>query len=148
MVGDNPYKPNYAVQLKLLGDDRVRFLGAVYGDGYWALQKHAGVFVFACEIGGVHPALIEAMAAGNPVLYLDTPENAETAGDAAMKFAKTEEDLAAKLQSLLDDQSAREQLAQRAKQRADALYRWDVIAEKYEALFERLLKQEAISHQP
>ena len=73
VVGDNPYKPNYLEQLKSLGDERVRFLGAIYGDGYWALQKHAGVFVFACEIGGVHPALIEAMAAGNAVLYLDTP---------------------------------------------------------------------------
>jgi glycosyltransferase involved in cell wall biosynthesis len=140
MVGDNPYKPRYAEQLKSLGDERVRFQGAIYGDGYWALQKHAGIFVFACEIGGVHPALIEAMAAGNAVLYLDTSENAETAGEAAMRFAKSEEDLAAKLQSLLDDPSARRQLAHRAKQRADALYRWDAVAEKYEGLFQQLVK--------
>ena len=141
IVGDNPYKPKYLEQLKSLGDERVRFLGAIYDDGYWALQKHAGVFVFACEIGGVHPALIEAMAAGNAVLYLDTPENAETAGDAAMPYEKSETDLAAKLQSLLDDPSARQQLAQSAKQRADALYRWDAVAEKYEALFQRLVKK-------
>ena len=115
-------------------------MGAIYGDGYWALQKHAGIFVFACEIGGVHPALIEAMAASNAVLYLDTPENAETAGDAAVKYAKSEDDLAAKLQSLLDDPSARQQLAARAKQRADALYRWDAIAKKYEELFQQLAK--------
>jgi len=140
VVGDNPYKPNYIERLKSLGDERVRFMGAIYGDGYWALQKHAGVFVFACEIGGVHPALIEAMAASNAVLYLHTPENAETAGDAAMKYAKSEDDLAAKLQSLLDDPSARQRLAESAKQRADALYRWDVIAEKYEELFQRLAK--------
>ena len=103
MVGDNPYDPGYLDRLKTLGDDRVRFTGAIYGDGYWALQKHAGVFVFACEVGGVHPALIEAMAASNPVLYLDTPENAETAGDAAIRYEKSEADLTAKLQSLLDD---------------------------------------------
>ncbi len=138
VVGDNPYQPNYIEQLKSLGDERVRFLGAIYGDGYWALQKHAGVFVFACEIGGVHPALIEAMAAGNAVLYLDTPENSETAGDAGIRYEKSDEDLARKLQSLLDNAEARGQLGQRAKQRADALYRWDVIAEKYEQLFEQL----------
>ena len=114
--------------------------GAIYGDGYWALQKHAGIFVFACEIGGVHPALIEAMAAGNAMLYLDTPENVETAGDAAIKFAKSEDDLAAKLQTLLDDPSARQQFAHLAKQRADELYRWDAVAAKYEALFQRLVK--------
>ncbi len=141
VVGDNPYQPNYLERLKSLGDERVRFMGAIYGDGYWALQKHAGVFVFACEIGGVHPALIEAMAASNAVLYLDTPENAETAGDAAMSYEKSEEDLAAKLQLLLDDPSARQQLAGRAKRRADALYRWDVIAEKYQRLFQRLVEK-------
>jgi len=140
VVGDNPYKPRYLKQLKSLGDERVRFLGAIYGDGYWALQKHAGIFVFACEIGGVHPALIEAMAAGNAVLYLDTPENLETAGDAGIRYTKSERDLTAKLQALLDDPSARQQLGRLAKQRAAALYRWDVIAAKYEALFEGLIK--------
>jgi len=138
MVGDNPYDSGYIDRLKALGDDRVRFTGAIYGDGYWALQKHAGVFVFACEIGGVHPALIEAMAASNAVLYLDTPENAETAGDAAIRYNKSEQDLATKLQSLLDDAQARQQLAMRAKQRADALYRWEAIAGKYEQIFVRL----------
>jgi glycosyltransferase involved in cell wall biosynthesis len=117
----------------------VRFTGAIYGDGYWALQKHAGIFVFACEIGGVHPALIEAMAAGNPVLYLDTPENVETAGEAAVRYDKSEPELTAKLQSLLDNAGAREQLARSAKQRADTLYRWEAIAEKYEKVFAGLL---------
>ena len=141
MVGDNPYDAGYIERLKSLGDERVRFTGAIYGDGYWALQKHAGVFVFACEIGGVHPALIEAMAAGNPVLYLDTPENAETAGDAAVRYEKSEADLAAKLQSMLDDPAARQGLAVRAQQRADALYRWEAIAQKYEKVFGELAKR-------
>ena len=141
MVGDNPYDAGYIDRLKSLGDERVRFTGAIYGDGYWALQKHAGVFVFACEIGGVHPALIEAMAASNAVLYLDTPENAETAGDAAVRYEKSESDLAAKLQSLLNDAAARERLAMLAKQRADDLYRWDAIAQKYEELFKQLVQK-------
>jgi glycosyltransferase involved in cell wall biosynthesis len=140
MVGDNRYDPGYLERLKSMGDERVRFPGAIYGDGYWALQKHAGIFVFACEIGGVHPALIEAMAAGNPVLYLDTPENAETAGDVAVRYGKSEDDLRAKLQVLLDDVGARQTLAVRAKQRADSLYRWEAIAEKYERIFAALVK--------
>jgi glycosyltransferase involved in cell wall biosynthesis len=139
MVGDNRYDPGYLERLKSLGDERVRFTGAIYGDGYWALQKHAGVFVFACEIGGVHPALIEAMAASNAVVYLDTPENSETAGDAGLRYEKSEADLTAKLQSLLDDSGVRQQFALQAKQRADALYRWDAIAEKYEKMFSKLV---------
>jgi glycosyltransferase involved in cell wall biosynthesis len=46
-----------------------------------------------------------------------------------------------KLQALLDDGDARQQLAIRAKQRADALYRWDAIAEKYERVFAQLVRK-------
>ena len=141
MVGDNRYDPGYIDRLRQLGDERVRFTGAIYGDGYWALQKHAGIFIFACEIGGVHPALIEAMAAANPVLYLNTPENAETAGDAAIRYEKSETALTEKLQGLLDDSGARQLLAVRAKQRADELYRWEAIADKYEKVFANLGKK-------
>jgi glycosyltransferase involved in cell wall biosynthesis len=141
MVGDNPYDRGYIERLRSLADDRVRFTGAIYGDGYWALQQHAGVFVFACEIGGVHPALIEAMAAENAILYLDTPENAETAGEAAIPYSKSETDLAEKLQSLLEHVEARRELAERARQRAHELYRWEAIAENYEKVFSLLTEK-------
>ena len=141
VVGDNPYDTGYIERLRSLADARVCFTGAIYGGGYWALQKHAGVFVFACEIGGVHPALIESMAAGNATLYLDTPENAETAADAAIPYSKSEADLAAKLQSLLDSPDMRERLAQRATERAHDLYRWEAVAEKYETVFATLIKK-------
>jgi glycosyltransferase involved in cell wall biosynthesis len=138
MVGDNRYDRGYPARLKAQADGRVMFTGAVYGDQYWALQKHAGVFVFACEVGGVHPALIEAMAAENPVLYLDSPENNETAGNAAVRYRKSPDDLAEKLQKLLDEPAERRRWAGRAVERALELYRWDEVAEKYETLFNQL----------
>lgn len=141
MVGDNRYDSAYVERLKQLADDRVSFTGAIYGDGYWALQKNAGVFVFACEVGGVHPALIEAMAAENPVLYLESPENNATAGDAAIRFSESADDLAEKLQALLDDPAAREKWAARAGALARSLYRWDDVAEQYEKLFEEVLSR-------
>jgi len=141
MLGSNRYDDGYLERLRKLADARVMFPGAIYGDGYWALQKHAGVFVFACEVGGVHPALIEAMSAENTVLYLDTPENHETAGDDAVCYSKSPEDLASKLQSLLDDPDARRVWAARARERARKLYRWDDVAAKYERLFKELVRQ-------
>jgi len=138
MVGDNRYDSGYPDRLKTQADGRVMFTGAVYGDRYWALQKHAGVFVFACEVGGVHPALIEAMASENPVLYLDSPENNETAGNAAVRYRKSPDDLAEKLQQLLDEPAERRRWAWRAVERARQLYRWDEVAEKYETLFSEL----------
>ncbi|MBV8282419.1 MAG: glycosyltransferase [Candidatus Eremiobacteraeota bacterium] len=139
MVGDNAYKPEYLEGLRKLADDRVIFTGAIYGPGYWALQKYAAIFVFACEIGGVHPALVESMAAQNAVLYLDTPENSETAGDAAIRYVKDEQDLSQKLQLLLDDEEARYEWAARAQKRAREFFAWENIARKYESVFEALV---------
>lgn len=141
IVGDNAYKPDYLEKLRRLADERVVFTGAIYGDGYWSLQKHAGIFVFACEIGGVHPALIEAMAAQNATLYLDTPENSETAGDAAIPYAKDDADLARKLQPLLENEAEREQWGLRAQQRAREMFAWEAIAGKYERLFDGVVSR-------
>jgi len=140
MVGDNRYDDEYSARLKRLAGDRVLFTGAIYGEGYWALQKHASIFIFACEVGGVHPALIEAMAAENAVLYLGSPENDETAGDAAIRYSKSPDDLAVKLQHLLDDPADRQHWAKRAADRARILYRWDSVAAKYESLFAEMLR--------
>ena len=60
--------------------------GAIYGDGYRELGSHCFAYIHATEVGGTHPALIEAMGRGALVLYRDTPENAEVAGDAGIPF--------------------------------------------------------------
>ena len=141
MVGDNRYDSGYLKRLKALADERVRFTGAIYGSGYWALQKNAGIFVFACEVGGVHPALIEAMAAANAVLYMESPENDEAAGDAAIRYTRSPDDLAVKLQRLLENSQERNLWAERAAERARRLYRWDSVASQYEQLFEDVLRK-------
>ena len=69
--------------------------GAIYGAGYRELGSHCFAYIHATEVGGTHPALIEAMGRGALVLYRNTPENAEVAGDAGIPFEPAE--LAAKL---------------------------------------------------
>ena len=64
IVGDAPYAGEYIDRLRSSADPRVRFLGAVYGDGYRVLQSNAAVYVQATEVGGTHPALVEAMGHG------------------------------------------------------------------------------------
>ena len=135
MVGGNPYDPAYVARLKSSADQRVVFLGGVYGPGYWQLLRNAGLYVFACEIGGVHPALVEAMVAEKAILYLDTPENRETAGDSAMTFWHDTADLAARMTNLLRDESQRAELGRKARQRAETAFSWDAITRSYEALF-------------
>ena len=55
------------------------------------------------------------MAAQNATVYLDTPENHETAGDAAVPYSKDESDLAQKLQHLLENDAEREHTFEHAE---------------------------------
>ncbi|MGH9779018.1 MAG: glycosyltransferase [Candidatus Acidiferrales bacterium] len=139
LVGGNPYRPDYVEKLRQTRDPRIAFTGPVYGDGYWQLQRNAGVYVHATEVGGTHPALIEAMSCGNAVLYLNTPENVEVAGDAGLPFSHSADDLGEKLGRVLGDGELRAELGRRALARAQEHYTWDRIADEYEHLFARLL---------
>ena len=52
-----------------------------------ALQQNAYWYVHATEVGGTHPALLEALGYGNCVLTLATPENLEVVGEAGLPDA-------------------------------------------------------------
>jgi glycosyltransferase involved in cell wall biosynthesis len=138
VVGDNKYTPGYVDRLKELAGPNVRFVGAVYGSRYWELQNNAGLFVSAFEIGGIHPSLVEAMAAGNTLLYLDTKENREAVGDCGVAFHPNVDELARAMQRLLDSPELREELARKALARAAELYSWERIVDQYEQLFSEL----------
>lgn len=135
VVGDNKYTPGYVDRLKALAGPNVRFVGSVYGSRYWELQNNAGLFVSAFEVGGIHPSLVEAMAAGNTLLYLDTRENREAVGDCGVAFHPDAGELAAAMQRLLDTAQLREELAHKAQARAAELYSWERIVDQYEQLF-------------
>lgn len=142
LVGDAPYAKDYVQSLKSLNDPRIVMPGAIYGQGYRQLQSHCLAYIHATEVGGTHPALIEAMGRGAPTLYLDTPENSEVAADAAMAFAKSEQSLAALIErvaSMPDDE--RKQWSRRAEQRVRAMYDWERVADQYESLFSSMLRK-------
>src|SRR4051794_29769345 len=88
IVGDAPYASEYKKRLYELAKDdpRIIFTGFVFGSGYKSLQQNAYAYIHATEVGGTHPALIEAMGFGNCVLCLSTIENEEVAASAAIFF--------------------------------------------------------------
>lgn len=146
MVGSNAYRPDYEASLRALADPRVIFTGSIYGAGYWELQRNCGFFIFACEVGGIHPALIETMAAGNASLYLDTESNRETAGECGLVFQRNPGDVSAKIECLLWNITLRTDLGIRARERALKTYGWDKVTEQYLQLFQRLaVSQSSIS---
>ncbi len=139
VVGDAPYADEYKARLRQMAGPRVLFTGGVYGEGYRELQSHAFVYVHATEVGGTHPALVEAMGRGSAVVVNDVAENREVAGDAALYFdARTPSTLGEALRRLGGDPALVDALRTRALERARALYSWEHVTDEYEALFERL----------
>ena len=136
VIGDAPYAAAYIRQVKDTRDPRIVFPGAIYGEGYRQLQSHCAVYVQATEVGGTHPALIEAMGRGALILYLKTPESAEAAADTAVPFG---DDLVEKLQWAVNLSTAdRAAWGERAMHRIERLYSWNVVTDAYENLFQRL----------
>jgi len=133
LVGDAPYAQDYIARVRDTRDARIVLPGAIYGEGYHQLQSHSFAYIHATEVGGTHPALIEAMGRGALVLYRNMPENAEVAGDAGIPFEPDE--LPAKLRLALEMPEAdRDALRQKAMDRVRQRYSWDAVTEQYEKL--------------
>jgi glycosyltransferase involved in cell wall biosynthesis len=141
VVGDAPYAREYIRTLKATAGPRVVFTGGVYGEGYRELQCHALAYVHATEVGGTHPALVEAMGFGNCVLSHDVPENREVVRDAGLFFDARRPDT---LGDLLERLAASPQLVADCRARAEArardTYSWDRVTDQYERLFSTLLQ--------
>ena len=137
IVGDAPYASEYIARLRTTTDPRVHFLGAIYGDGYRVLQSHARAYVQATEVGGTHPALVEAMGFGNAIVANDVPEHRETLGEAG-RYYRGPEALAAQLQAILDDPTLAAELRTTAHERACRIYGWDAIVDAYDAWLQGL----------
>lgn len=131
LVGGAPYAAEYIRQVRDTRDPRILFPGPIYGTGYHQLQSHCSVYVHATEVGGTHPALIEAMGRAATVLYLENDENCEVAGDAGIPF--TPDNLTRKLQWAIDLSPAERTIwGARASERIEKFYSWKAVTNAYE----------------
>jgi glycosyltransferase involved in cell wall biosynthesis len=139
LIGDAPYAAEYIQRVRNTNDPRVVMPGAIYGTGYHELLSHCFAYIHATEVGGTHPALIEAMGRGAVVLYLDTAENAEVAGGAGIPFEAG--NLAEKLADVLHiPAEQRAEWSRRATERVAERYSWDAVTGQYEALLTKLFR--------
>ncbi len=139
LIGDAPYAPEYISRVRDTKDARVVIPGAIYGRGYHELGSHCFAYIHATEVGGTHPALIEAMGRGALTLYLDTPENAEVAGGAGIAF--TPDSLGDVMRRVLDmPEMERDKWRARAMERVRSRYSWDAVTDAYEKLLTELAK--------
>jgi glycosyltransferase involved in cell wall biosynthesis len=139
MVGGAPYASRFIASFTRGADPRILFPGPIYGDGYRELLSHPLAYIHATEVGGTHPALVEAMGYGNCVLVNDTPENREVAGGVGLYFRTGDPaSLAERLdQARLHPKRARAR-GRAAARRAALLFSWERVADQYAALLRKL----------
>jgi glycosyltransferase involved in cell wall biosynthesis len=142
MVGGAPYADRFIASFTRGADPRVLFPGPIYGDGYRELLSHALAYVHATEVGGTHPALVEAMGYGNCVLVNDTPENREVAGGVGLWFrAEEPATLAGRLEWVRDHPGRARARGRAAARRARILFSWEPVADRYAGLLARLAER-------
>jgi glycosyltransferase involved in cell wall biosynthesis len=138
LVGDAPYASDYIRQVGDTADPRVMLPGAIYGQGYKELGSWCFAYIHATEVGGTHPALIEAMGRGALVIYRDVPENKEVCGEAGLPFNDEDSLVTAIRTALAMPEAERNEYRQRARQRAQERYTWEAVTSQYEKLFEQM----------
>jgi 1,2-diacylglycerol 3-alpha-glucosyltransferase len=118
VIGDGPERDNLVDHARFMGIlDRVTFTGMIPYQELPSYLTIADAFVTA-SVTEVHPlSVIEAMAAGLPVVGIQSPGVSDTVEDGVTGFLAPEEDLAvftAKLTRMVVDGESRARMSQRA----------------------------------
>jgi glycosyltransferase involved in cell wall biosynthesis len=117
----------------------VALLGHVPADDLTALYAGAEVFCFPSFEEGFGLPVLEAMAAGAPVVTSSGTATAEVAGDAALLVDPHDRSAsAAAIARLLDDRSAAAELVERGRRRA-AEHRWSDAAAATRQVYREVL---------
>lgn len=134
-----PESDPYHHQVLDAASDEVTFLGSIYDRAeVEALRFHSAMYLHGHTVGGTNPSLVEAMAAGNPVIAHDNPYNRWVAEGAAVYFS-TEQDVSDQLDQLLASPARLKQMHLASLQRHEEEFTWEHVAGQYEQLLLQFL---------
>ena len=143
IAGGANYDSPYIKSIQKTEDPRIIFLGPVYKDGHIKeLHCHCYAYVHGNEVGGTNPALLKALGYGNTVLGLNVVFNAEVIDSAGILYDRSVEDLAGKMQRLVDDPVYCKSFGPKARERIGEAYTWSKISDEYDVFFSALLAGE------
>lgn len=125
--------PFQAKVLDAAGPD-VIFPGAIYDkDMLGALRFHSLAYLHGHRVGGTNPSLVEALAAGNPVIAHDNVFNRWVAGDAGVYFDDVAS-CARLLEQVIADAPRRAVMSMAARTRWQHYFTWPMILKDYATL--------------
>jgi glycosyltransferase involved in cell wall biosynthesis len=131
-------------------DDAARSLAARHSSVSWlghvsddslllALWQHAGVYFHGHSVGGTNPALVQAMAAGTPIVARDTVYNREVLGPAGQFVAGESAAIAKAVLESMDTRTGQDAACQANVQRAEDHYSWKQVCNDYDRALRALV---------
>jgi glycosyltransferase involved in cell wall biosynthesis len=145
LVGGGSYKSNYAKQIQDIANrnQNVVLPGFIYEKKILdVLWKNCFAYIHGNGVGGTNPALLQAMAAGQPIISLDCSFNRETLNHSAIFFKRSLSEMILALEKIicLSNQD-RDNLISKNLQRIQEHYTWESITEKYESFFKKIIEK-------
>lgn len=135
ILGDyEPQKDPYHRRVIDAASDEVVFLGAIYDrETVAALRYHCAAYLHGHTVGGTNPSLVEAMAAGNPILAHDNRYNRWVAQDGAVYFCD-EREAGDRLDEMLSKPAELDAMSAASVSRFETDFTWEKVAGEYEKL--------------
>jgi len=142
IVGDVPYKDEYAEKIKNTRDSRVIFTGYVKDQDELAeLFHNSFVYCHGHEFGGTNPTMLHALAYGCAIVALDTLFTREMLenGKYGLFYTKENNNLKSLIEKVETDKTIVENFKHISRDRIIENYTWEKITEQYIELFKKML---------
>lgn len=140
----DPDKNAYHQAVMNAASPEVSFLGAIYDKTIvTSLRFHSVAYIHGHQVGGTNPSLIEAMAAGNPVIAHDNPFNRWVASDSARYFRNADE-CSKCLDEILQDPIVLNEMKRGSLKRHKNEFTWTKVLAEYEALLTKWLPRSSL----
>lgn len=143
IVGSSGYGGQWDEIAQNLADNiaSVTWLGHINDDALLlALWQHAGLYFHGHSVGGTNPALVQAMAAGAPILARNTVYNREVLGQDAHFVEADANAISRKVVEMMESPDALDRASQSNVTRASEKYSWTKVCRDYETLLRGLIR--------
>ncbi|MFD5536420.1 glycosyltransferase family 4 protein [Streptomyces sp. NPDC127079] len=134
IVGDGELRGRLEDQADRLGLRNVEFAGGLLGEDLGKAYADADAFVLPSDKEGMPLVVLEAMAAGLPVVATDVPGTRELVGDTGLLAAPEPAALADAIDALAGDHLLRARLARASAERSRD-YSWETVARLVEDVY-------------
>lgn len=139
VLGDFDDNNPYHQRVLASASTEVKFVGAIYDKPTLAaLRYHSYLYIHGHQVGGTNPSLVEALAAGNPVMAHDNAFNRWVTGPEAAVFFRDANDFALQLTQLLANPDQALAMKKAARLRHAEQFTWEQVLRDYEELLTEL----------